>query len=109
MENQNESEMSKQLEEAQQIIATYQVQQILSNQVKFNEWMMTQVLALKDGVNQIGLILSEVTEQQEEVKVEEPKPEVKPIVKKQGFMAKLGMAAKNASASVESAVKDTID
>ena len=103
-----EESIEKQLEEAQQTIATYQLQQILSNQIKFNEWIMGQVLALKEGINQIGLILSEATEQPEEVKPE-PKPEVKPVQKKSSFMSKLGMAAKNAGASVEEAVKDTID
>jgi len=107
-EQKEEMTISKQLEEAQQVIASYQVQQILSNQIKFNEWMMTQVLQLKDGINQIGLVLSEL-EVQEEPKPEPIKEEVKPMPKKQSFMSKLGVAAKNASSSFEESIKQTID
>jgi hypothetical protein len=105
-----QTDIEKQLEEAQQTIATYQLQQILSNQIKFNEWMMGQVLALKEGINQIGLILSEATEQEEEVKpVEQTKPVVKPVAKKPSFMSKLGMAAKGVTTSLDEGIKNSID
>ena len=106
-----QNDIAKQLEEAQQVIATYQLQQILSNQIKFNEWMMAQVLSLKDGLNQIGLILSDAVDQTApEVKpVEQSKPEVKPVAKKPGFISKLGMSAKSVTSALEDGIKNTID
>ena len=76
--------------------------EILQNQRAFNEWMMTEMLKLKEAVNQIGeglsLILSEAEseesetedseeesdseEQEEEKEIEVPKPIPEPEVKK---------------------------
>jgi hypothetical protein len=54
---------------------------------------------MKDGINQLGLILSESSTQPEvkvEVVKEEPKPEVKPV--KKSFMSKFGSVKEVASA-----------
>ena len=110
-ENQNrkmqeeDTPMMKLQQENQQLlnlIARYQTTEILQNQRAFNEWMMTEMLKLKEAVNQIGeglsLILSEAEseesetedseeesdseEQEEEKEIEVPKPIPEPEVKK---------------------------
>ena len=64
--------------------------------------MMNQVLAIKDGINQIGLGLSELVVEPEEIKVVEPaKPVVKEEPKKKSFFGGLGKGAKAVAESLE--------
>lgn len=98
--------MEKDLEQAHQQIVLYEMRDLISNQTKFNEWTMTQILSLKEGINQIGLILSDMIEQVEPEVKEEVKqtPVPEPVVKapaKKGWMSKLGKSAKTVADSVE--------
>lgn len=91
MEEKNEEKMSETVTETEQLrqaLATYQTMELISNQKNFNMYLIQEISKLKDAINQIGLILSDIVEsssivEEQEEAQEEPEevPEEKPKAK----------------------------
>ena len=83
-----------------ELLSQYEIIQLISNQRNFNEWVMIELLKLKEGVNQIIDALNEEEDSEEsepelpEGVKEEPVRKGRPPMKKEPLSSRFKRVAK---------------